>query len=119
MEERAVRYRCDLEALLSLPDGRRKGARILELSASGAFVQTELELEFGQPLRVYFDLPGSDDPFFADATVARIGKGQYDVKHPSVENLIVLRPGVAVAFTGIPEGEEGRLLGFLELLDER
>lgn len=119
MDDRAVRYRCDLEALISLPDGRRVPGRVLELSASGAFVQTELEVEFGQALRVYFDLPGSDDPFFADGKVARIGKGQYDVKHPSVENLIVLRPGVGVRFTGLPEGEEGRLHGFLELLDER
>lgn len=119
MDDRAIRYRCDLEGLLSLGDGRKLTGRVLELSASGAFVELDEDVAFGEPVRIYVDLPGGTDPFYADAEVSRLGKGLHDVPHPSVENLTVLREGVGVRFTRIPEDEQGRLLGFLELLDER
>ena len=118
MDERAIRYRCDQEAVLVVGTRKLKG-RVLELSASGAFFETTHELQYGAALRLYVDLPGASDPFNAEVEVTRLGKGQFDVPHPSVENLTVLREGIGLRFTKIPADEEARLLGFLELLDER
>lgn len=119
MDDRAIRYRCDLQARLDRGDGQKHPVRILQLSESGAFVDPEqLDLQYGDRCRLTIPLPGGD-PWHAEVTVVRLGRSQRELRHPRVENFTVTRLGVGVTFDHVPDDEVERLRGFLELLDER
>ncbi|MHB8878019.1 MAG: PilZ domain-containing protein [Myxococcaceae bacterium] len=115
---RPIRYRCDLAAPLAFEGLGEQRVRILDLSETGAFVETDLELQYGDVGRMGIAFPGGD-PWGATVRVSRLGASQREVRHPRVENVTVLRPGVGLTFEDIPDDERERLLGFLELLDER
>lgn len=114
---RAVRYRCEVEARLDW-EGEEHAATMLDVSRTGAFVQTELDLQVGDSLLMRVALPGGD-PVGFQVTVMRLGKTLRDMKHPRVSNLTIRVRGVGLQFDELPEDEVSRLEGFLELLDER
>ncbi|MFL5319575.1 MAG: PilZ domain-containing protein [Myxococcaceae bacterium] len=114
---RPVRYRCELDARVEW-EGQRHPARILDLSRTGAFIETQLDLQVGDRARVGLALPGGD-PVFLDVVVVRLGKTLRDMRHPRVHNLTVRAIGVGVQFVEVPDEDATRLDGFLELLDER
>jgi len=115
---RPLRYRCDLAAPLELEDGGAARVRILNLSETGAFVETDLDLQVGDRGRLSVAFPGGD-PWIATVQVIGLGESQREVRHPKVENVTVLRAGADLEFVDVPEEERNRLRGFLELLDER
>lgn len=116
-DERPLRYRCDLEAHLAWAQGVHT-VRILDLSETGAFVETGLDLQVGDAGVLTLALPGGD-PWHADIQVVRLSTAQRELHHPRLHHLTVARPGAGVAFAHVPEDEVERLRGFLELLDER
>lgn len=117
MDDRAIRYRCDIQGRLERA-GARHPVRILQLSEGGAFIETDVDLQFGERATLTIPLPGGD-PWHAEVTVVRLGRSQRELRHPRVENFTVTRPGVGVTFDHVPDDEVERLRGFLELLDER
>lgn len=114
---RSVRYKCEVDARVEL-DGQRTSATILDISRTGAFVETQLDLQVGDQFRLGLALPGGE-PFFARVVVVRLGKSLKELRHNRVDNLTVLRRGVGVRYLEMPKEDETRLDGFLELLDER
>lgn len=117
MDDRAIRYRCDIQGRLER-GGTRHPVRILQLSEGGAFIETDVDLQLEEKATLTIPLPGGD-PWHAEVTVVRLGRSQRELRHPRVENFTVTRPGVGVTFDHVPDDEVERLRGFLELLDER
>ena len=116
-DQRPLRYRCDLSGRFEL-DGAHHRVQILDLSETGAFVETQLDLQVGDRGVLALALPGGD-PWYATVTVVRLAFAQREIRHPRLHHLTVRREGVGVVFDEIPEDEVERLRGFLELLDER
>lgn len=114
---RPVRYRCELDARIEW-QGQRHAARILDLSRTGAFVETSLDLQVDDVAKLGLALPGGD-PVFVPVTVMRLGKTLRELRGTRVHNLVVRAVGVGVRFDDIPDEDVPRLEGFLELLDER
>lgn len=66
-QERAKkRFSC---AILS--EGRRYSAVVLDISATGIFVQTSAKVTIGSVVQLEMNIPGFDTPVHADAQVAR------------------------------------------------
>lgn len=116
--DRPIRYRCDIAAPLEFEAFAPVRVRILDLSETGAFVETDLDLQYGDRGKMSIAFPGGD-PWIADVQVIRLGASQREVRHPKVDNVTVLRAGAGLTFVDVPEDERERLRGFLELLDER
>lgn len=114
---RPVRYKCEVDARIEL-DGKRTSATILDISRTGVFVETQLDVQVGDVFRLGLALPGGE-PFFASVIVVRMGSSLRELRNPRVDNLTVLRRGVGVTFKDMPEADASRLIGFLDLLDER
>lgn len=114
---RAVRYKCEIDARVEV-DGKRTAATILDISRTGAFVETQLDLQVGDTFSLGLALPGGE-PFFAKVEVVRLGKSLRELRHGKVDNLTVLRRGVGVRYVEMPKEDVRRLDEFLELLDER
>lgn len=99
--------------------GRTTKVRVLDLSETGAFVDTGgLDVQVGDRGVLMLALPGGG-PWPAEVTVVRFGVGQRELRRPGLHHLTVSRHGVGVVFDRIPEDEVERLRGYLELLDER
>ncbi|MBI3183094.1 MAG: PilZ domain-containing protein [Myxococcales bacterium] len=98
--------------------GSNHPVRILDLSETGAFVETVVELDYEEAGKLELALPGGE-PWAASVSVVRLGTSHREVRHPRVENVTVARPGVGLQFVGMNEEDLERLRGFLELLDER
>lgn len=114
---RPVRYKCEVEARAEV-EGKKTAATILDISRTGVFVETQLDLQVGDTFKLGLALPGGD-PFYANVIVVRLGSSLRELRNPRVDNLTVLRRGVGVRFQQLPDGDLSRLDGFLELLDER
>jgi hypothetical protein len=115
---RAIRYRCELIAKLLLDSGAKPTARVLEISASGAFLETDLKLTPGQKLHLSLPLPDGD-PWLVTCTVVRAGRKPRELQHARVENVTVSRSGFAVSFDAVSDEIAPRLKSYLDRLDER
>jgi hypothetical protein len=116
--DRPIRYRCDISAPLEFEAFEPVKVRILDLSETGAFVETDLDLQHGDRGKLGMAFPGGD-PWVAAVRVIRLGSSQRECRHPKVDNVTVLRAGAGLEFQDVPDDERERLRGFLELLDER
>lgn len=114
---RPVRYKCEVDARIEL-DGKKHKGTLLDISRTGVFVETELDLQVGDTFRLGLALPGGE-PFYATVEVVRLGSSLREIRNPRVDNLTVLKRGVGVRFQDMPVADGTRLDGFLELLDER
>ena len=115
---RAARYRCDLVAPLTLPELGLLEVRVIELSESGAFVETTAGLQHGDVGRLSLPFPGGE-PWEVQVRVTSLGKGLREVHQPRIDNLTVRREGVGLEFEAVTDEARERLLGFLDLLEER
>ncbi|MFZ5469639.1 MAG: PilZ domain-containing protein [Myxococcota bacterium] len=115
--ERSIRRRCDVNARLEV-DGRSHRVRVLDLSETGAFIETSGDFDFGAVAKLHLPLPGGEE-WTAEVELVRPGASQREVCHGRVEIITVLRRGVGVSFLHVPAAEHGRLTSFLTLLDER
>lgn len=115
---RAVRYRCDVPAKLERGDGKPEPVRVLDISESGAFIETELDLQFGDTGLLGVALPGGP-PWVVEVAVVRLGSSQREIPHQRVDTVTVTRLGAGLRFEGMATDELKRLRSFLELLDER
>jgi Tfp pilus assembly protein PilZ len=52
-------------------EGRRYSAVIINISATGVFVQTSAKVDIGSVVQLEMHIPGCDEPVLADAQVAR------------------------------------------------
>lgn len=117
VSQRPLRYRCDLAGRLEW-EGQQHAVQILDLSETGAFLETQLDLQVGDRAVVALALPGGE-PWYAPVTVVRLSSAQRELRHRRLHHLTVLRYGAGVVFDTVPDDEVERLRGFLELLDER
>jgi hypothetical protein len=114
---RPVRYKCEVAARAEL-DGQKTTATILDISRTGVFVETQLDLQVSDTFKLGLALPGGE-PFYVEVIVVRLGASLREIRNNRVDNLTVLRRGVGVRFQHMNAGDLSRLDGFLELLDER
>ncbi len=115
---RPIRYRCDLEARLDRPDQGPQPVRVVDLSESGAFLETSLDIQFGEQAQLALELPRSGR-WAVGVTVMRLGSCQREIIHPRVEHVTVARSGVGVLFDPLTPQQRKQLRTFLALLDER
>ncbi len=115
---RPVRYRCELDGLLTFGSEAARPVRVLDLSEGGAFLACDEDLDYGARGMLSLELPGGE-PMRVQVRVIRLGASQLEVRHRKVELITVSRRGSAVVFENLPEDEVGRLRHYLELLDER
>ncbi len=116
IDDRAIRYRCNLHATLTVPNRNPNFARVLDLSETGAFLETAADLQVGDEVAMQIKLP-SDEPWQCVASVVRLGRGQREVQKSGADNLTITRLGAAFQFLTPAEEELERLRVFLERLD--
>ena len=104
-EPRPVRYRCELFGLFGADAVERVKVRVLDLSESGAFVEScpELpDLQEGDLGQLTLSLPGIG-AWQAATRVSRYGKSRLEIKNPAVAHLTVVREGFGVEFDALPD----------------
>jgi hypothetical protein len=117
---RAVRYRCDLPAMV-LAEGVSAETSVFELSEQGAFVaeaEPIAELVGGDTLELGLVLPDGA-PWTATARVNRHGTTRAELRPSEHDHVTVLKYGLGVEFENLSEDALERLRDFLELLDSR
>jgi hypothetical protein len=114
---RPLRYRCDLPAELVVSDEAPSTGRIIDLSETGAFLETRADLQFGDQVVLRAVLPDGE-PWEVTVRVSRLGSSQREIHHPRVENVTVARLGAGVRFEKLEGPAHRRLMLLLDRLDE-
>jgi hypothetical protein len=113
--DRPIRFRCDLPAVLQW-DGVQHPVRVLDLSETGAFVETNLDLQVGDEAELSLDSEEAD--FKAKVTVTRLASAQRELRDPRAHTLTVTRPGAAITFSGLSTRRRDSLNRLLARIDE-
>jgi hypothetical protein len=114
---RAPRFRGSVVGRLTPPQGNSVSVCVLDLSESGAFLETDLDLQVGDSCELALTLKHKQ-PWSTRCTVARLGTSQLEIRHPRVERVTVSRIGAGVTFDAIGDDALEALRAFLERLDE-
>ncbi len=117
IDDRAIRYRCNLHATLTMSNRNPNFGRVLDLSESGAFLETTADLQVGDEVALQIKLP-SDEPWDCLAQVVRLGRGHRELQRPGVDYMTISRLGAAFQFVAPGEEDVERLRSFLDHLDE-
>lgn len=113
---RPIRQRCDLAARLEL-NGASHPVRVLDLTEAGAFVESELDLQYGDAGWLRIDL-AEGETCSCHVTVVRLGRSQREIHHPQVEHVAVTRPGAGLRFDAVPPDDAARLARLVARLEE-
>ncbi len=96
----------------------RGPVRVLDLSRTGAFVETDADAQFGDTGELALELPGGRS-WRAPVTVIRLGMTQREIAHPAVENVTVLSAGAGLRFDEVTQEAADALEALLAGFDER
>lgn len=91
--------------------------RVIDLSETGAFVETKLELQAGALGTLELDLL-EGGPWCTPVEISRTGKGQQELRHARVEIVTVSRQGVGVRFLELSGPDRARLDALLLKIDQ-
>jgi hypothetical protein len=119
-QQRQVRYRCEMNALIDAGRGEVKVC-VLEMSESGAFVEEAAGFEdqqIGDEGSLTLALPGGE-PWTGFFRVTRHGFSRRELRNQRVEHVTVAAKGYGVEFVSVEDDELERLRDFLELLELR
>jgi hypothetical protein len=101
---------------LSLQDRAYPG-ELVDLSLTGAFVETHAALAPGLRAELRVRIPGGE-PLRVGVRVVRHGAGARHVPHPSFDHLSVRVVGLALSFEDLNEPTAGHLRALIALIAE-
>ena len=116
-DDRPIRFRCDFEAQLDWSGGAHP-VRVLDLSETGAFIETELQVQSGDRgvLRIALS---EGESVALPVRITRLATAQREIRDRRAQVLTVARLGAAVAFDPAPAAWSVRLRALLSELAER
>ena len=114
---RPTRHRCNLPARLKMPGHAPLDVSLLDLSESGAFLETTSDVPFGDTAELVIEFP-SKVPWTTPVKVTRLGSGQRLVTGPTDQTMAVICDGVGVHFVGLSAAMKDAVRSYLSTLDE-
>jgi len=113
---RWLRQRVALTGALRLGDASALPVHIVDLSAGGAFCETDHRAHAGGPAQLSLDLP--DGALNLEAVVTRSGTALRGALHPELDGLVVRAPGIGLRFVSLRAAGRERLLAYLTAVRE-
>lgn len=111
LHPRDLRLRLDLPAQLQLGSQDPAPVHVIDLSAKGAFVETDLVASSGTAAVLVLDADADADAggLTLDGVVMRAGSSLRDAVHPDLDALVVRAHGLGLRFVSLSTGVRGKL----------
>lgn len=113
---RSERVRVRVPAEICLQD-RAYSGELVDLSLTGAFIETDAVLVPGLRAELRIRIPGGE-PLRVGVSVVRHGTGARHVPHPSLDHLSVRVAGLALRFEDLNGPTAGHLPTIIALITE-